>query len=264
MINGTGAPNVSAVAFTITPANLGDTYSLVPATFRTGSPPPAGTPEYFLAVDSPASAGVSLTQVHAWRFHVDFVTPANSTFGVGANHTLNANITVNPFVDAFTTSTLLVPQNGTTAKLDTLGDKLMTPLVYQNRGGAESLWASQTVNNNQGGTGPTAVRWYQFNVTGGVIPATPTQQQTFNNAGDGLWRWMPSIAVDASGNMAIAYSVSSATTEPAIAYAGRLPAIPPTRSHRVKRSCRRAADIKPAPAVAGAITARSRSTRSTT
>jgi hypothetical protein len=33
---------------------------------------------------------------------------------------------------------------------------------------------------------------------------------------------MPSIAVDAQGNMAIGYSVSSSTTEPAINYAGRL------------------------------------------
>ena len=222
MINGTGAPNANAIAFTIDAATVGDAYSLVPATFRTGLPPPAGTPEYFLAVDSPAAAGVSQTQVHAWRFHVDFVTPANSTFGLGANHALNANITVNAFVDAFTTTTSIVPQNGTTRLLDTLGDKLMTPLVYQNRAGTESLWASQTVNNNQGGTGPTAIRWYQFDVTGGTIPATAAQQQTFNNAADGLWRFMPSIAVDAQGNMAIAYAESSATTEPAIAYAGRL------------------------------------------
>ena len=98
----------------------------------------------------------------------------------------------------------------------------MTPLIYHNLGGVESLWASHSVNNNQNGTGLTAVRWYQFNVTGSVIPAVPTQQQTFNNAADGLWRWMPSIAVDAQGNMAIAYSVSSTTLNPSIRYAGRL------------------------------------------
>ena len=224
MINGTGAPNPGAVAFTIPPAGLGDSYSLVPATFRAGSAPPTGTPEYFLAVDSPPTANVVLTEVKAWKFHVDFGTFGNSTFGIGANRTPNGKITVNDFVDAFTTTNLLVPQNGTTAKLDTLGDKLMTPLVYQNLGGTESLWASQTVNNNQNGTGPTAIRWYQFDVTGGTIPATPVQQQTFNNGGDGLWRWMPSITVDAQGNMAIGYSVSSSTSEPSIRYAGRLAA----------------------------------------
>ena len=87
MINGTGAPNAGAIAFTITAADIGAAYSLVPATFRTGSPPPAGTDEYLLAIDSPASADVVLTQVHAWRYHADFANPANSTFGVGTAHT---------------------------------------------------------------------------------------------------------------------------------------------------------------------------------
>jgi hypothetical protein len=222
LINGTGSPNPTAVAFTILPAGLGDSYSLVPATFRAGSPPPAGRPEYFLAVDSPATADVVLTQVKAWLFHVDFATPGNSTIGIGSDHTPDGIVTVNGFVDAFTSTTLIVPQSGTTAKLDTLGDKIMTPLVYQNLSGTESLWASHTVNNNQNGTGPTAIRWYQFDVSGGTIPATPVQQQTFNNGGDGLWRFMPSITVDASGNMAVGYSVSSSSTNPAINYAGRL------------------------------------------
>jgi len=215
-------PNAGGVAFTITPANLGDAYSLVPATFRAGLAPSAGTPEYFMAVNSSAVAGTVETQVFTWRFDVDFVTPGNSTFGIGASHTPNGTTTVNGFVDAFTTTTLLVPQTGTIRLLDTLGDKLMTPLVYQNLLGTESLWASQTINNNQNGTGPTAIRWYQFNVTGGIIPAVPLQQQTFNNGADGLWRWMPSIGVDGQGNMSIGYTASSSTTNPAINYAGRL------------------------------------------
>ncbi len=222
MINGTGAPNAGAVAFTVTPANLGDTYSLVPATFRTGLAPTAGTPEYFMAINSSAVAGTVETQVFTWRFHVDFITPANSTFGTGANHTPSGTTTVNGYVDAFTTTTNIVPQNGGASPLDSLGDRLMTPLVYQKLGTAESLYASHTVNNNQGGTGPTAIRWYQLDVTGSTIPATPLQQQSFNNGADGLWRWMPSIGVDQQGNMSIGYAVSSSTTEPAIKYAGRL------------------------------------------
>jgi hypothetical protein len=228
MINGTGAPNAGPIGFTITPATLGDAYSLVPATFRAGSAPPANTPEYFMAINSSGTSGTVENQVFTWKFHVDFATPGNSTFGLGGNHAPNNTTTVNGFVDAFTgSSTLLVPQTGTTALLDTLGDKLMTPLVYQNLNGTESLWASHTINNNQNGTGPTAIRWYQFNVSGGTVPATPAQQQTFNNGADGLWRWMPSIAVDAQGNMAINYAASSSSTNPAIRYAGRLVADAP-------------------------------------
>src|SRR5256714_14951365 len=219
-----GAAN--AIAFNIPPAGLRDSYSLVPAGFRTGSSPALGRDEFLLSVDSPATGGVTLTQVHGWKFHVDFGTPANSTLGIGVNHSPNANISVAGFVDAFTTTTLLVPQTGTTVKLDTLGDKIMTPVVYQNRSGVESLWASQTVLLNYP-NGPTAVRWYQFNVTGGNFPATAVQQQSWDNTTDGLWRWMPSIAVDQNGNTALGYSTSSATIFPGIRYAGRFASDPP-------------------------------------
>jgi hypothetical protein len=222
-----GGPT-NAVSFMIPFSAMPDPpfYSLVPAGFRTGSPPPAGRDEFLLAIESPFPGGVLLTKVLGWYFHVDFVTPANSTFGVGPNHLQNADITVNGFVDAFTDTTYqLVPQQGTTVKLDTLGDRVMTPVVYQNRSGTESLWADSTVILNYP-NGPTAVRWYQFDVTGGNFPATPVQQQDWSNGNDGLWRWMPSLAVDQNGNMAIGYSVSSPSMFPGIRYAGRLASDP--------------------------------------
>ncbi|HEY4257838.1 MAG TPA: hypothetical protein VGM66_11540 [Candidatus Udaeobacter sp.] len=215
-----GGP-ANAIGFTLSAADVGASYSFVAATFRTGTPPPAGRDEMVLAVDSPSSGGVPLTQVHARFFHVDFVTPSNSVFGVGPSHLPNAEITVNPFVDAFTDSgTLLVPQPDSEPPLDTLGDKIMTPVVYQSRNGTESLWADQTILLNYP-DGPTAVRWYQFDVTGGNFPATAVQQQDWANGNDGLWRWMPSIAVDNNGNTAIGYSVSSGDVFPGIRYAGR-------------------------------------------
>jgi hypothetical protein len=223
-----GGP-ANAIGFMIPAGNpgLGDAYSLVAANFRTGTAPPADRDEMLLAVDSPSTGGVTQTAVKGWLFHVDFVTPSNSTLGTGTNHAPNALITVNAFTDAFTSTTSdLVPQQGTTGGLDTLGDKIMTPMVYQNRNGTESLWADQTILLNYP-SGPTAVRWYQFDVTGGVFPATPVQQEDWSNGNDGLWRWMPSIAVDNSGNTAIGYSTSSSSIFPSIRYAGRLASDPP-------------------------------------
>ncbi len=213
-----------AIGFTIPTAGLGDSYSLVAASFRAGHAPPAGRDEFLLAIDSPATGGVTLTQVHGWLFHVDFANPGLSTLGIGANHSPNAQITVSGFIDAFsnTAGFTIVPQQGTTQHIDTLGDKIMTPVVYQNRSGNESLWADDTVCTDVNCTGPTAVRWYQFNVTGGTFPATPVQQQSWTNGNDGLWRFMPSIAVDANGNTAIGYSTSSTTQFPSIRYSGRL------------------------------------------
>src|SRR6266404_2308395 len=218
-----GGPT-NAIGFTIPTAGLGDSYSLVAASFRTGHAPPAGRDEFLLAIDSPGSGGVTLTQVHGWLFHVDFANPGLSTLGIGANHSPNAQITVSGFIDAFTNAAgfTIVPQQGTTQHIDTLGDKIMTPVAYQNRSGTESLRASGTVCTDTNCTGPTGVRWYRFNVTGGTFPATPVQQQTWTNGGDGLWRFMPSIAVDQNGNTAIGYSASSTTQFPSIRYAGRL------------------------------------------
>jgi hypothetical protein len=212
-----GGP-ANAIGFTIDPTGLGDSYSLLAANFRTGEPPPAGEQEFLLAIDG--GRNLTSTQVHGWLFHADFVNPGNSTLGIGANHSPNAQITVNGFVNAVTTTEFLVPQRDGVG-LDTLGDRMMTPVVYQNRNGSESLWADHTILLNSP-AGPTAVRWYQFDVTGGNFSATPVQQQDWSNGNDGLWRWMPSIAVDQNGNTAIGYSTSSELISPSIRYAGRL------------------------------------------
>ena len=251
-----GGP-ANAIAFTVPLAGVGDSYSFVPATFRTGDPPPAGRDEMLLAIDSPANGGVTLTQVHARFFHVDFVTPANSTFGVGANHTPNAEITVNGFVDAFTNAAgfTIVPQVGTAQQIQTLGDKIMTPMVYQNRGGTESLWTSNTVCTDAPCTQPTGIRWYQFNVTGGNFPPPPVQQQTWTNGNDGLYRFMPSIAVDNAGNTAIGYATSSSTAFPGIRYAGRLELTRQVTLARGKLHCSPALAARPTPTAAGAIIA---------
>src|SRR5213595_2795318 len=212
MLAGQGQPNPNAIGFTILPNGLGDSYSLVAASFRTGTAPPAGRDEFLLAVDSPASNPTTLTQVKGWKYHVDFAIPANSTLGILPNHTPNGLIAVNGFVEAWTNTAgfSIVPQQGTTDKIQTLGDKIMTPVVYQNRTGTESLWADQTTILNFP-NGPTIIRWYQFDVTGGNFPGTAVQQQDWSNGNDGVWRFMPSIAVDQSGDTAIGYYSFSST-----------------------------------------------------
>jgi len=66
------------------------------------------------------------------------------------------------------------------------------------------------------------VRWYELqNPNGTPIVA---QQSTF--APDTNFRWMGSIAMDQSGDMALGYSVSSTTVSPSIRFTGRTPADP--------------------------------------
>src|SRR5207247_5451767 len=113
-------------------------------------------------------------------------------------------------------------------RLDELYARMMVQNQYNNLGAVESLWLSHTVGaGNPGAANVTAtqsaVRYYQVKVTGGTVEAAPTQAWTHSPA-DTLWRYMPSVAVDNAGNMAIGYSTSNATTNPAIDYARRLAA----------------------------------------
>jgi hypothetical protein len=215
-----GGGQINAIAFNID-TGLGSAASLVPATFRTGASPPAGRQEFLLAIDRSPIPDLFQTSVKGWLFHVDFVNPGNSTLGIGLDHSPNAQIKVNGFFNAFPS----VPQQGTNQRLDNVGDRIMTPVVYQNRNGIESLWADHTIIPKFP-AGPTLIRWYQFDVTGGNFAVTPVQQQDWSNGNDGLWRWMPSIAVDENGNAAIGYSTSSASMFPSIRYAGRLASDP--------------------------------------
>jgi len=187
--------------------DLGTAYfSLLPSNFR-GAQPPAGTPAFFGSI-----SGTTANNFQLWKFHVDWANPNNSTF-TGPD---------NIGVAAFNMPSGNIPQKDSCETLDTLGDRLMFQLQYRNIGGTQSLWASHTVASGSGGVTVTGIRWYEIRDPNG----TPTvyQQSTFQP--DSSYRWMPSLAVDGQGNMAVGYSVSSLSLDPQIRYAGRLASDP--------------------------------------
>jgi hypothetical protein len=187
-----GAP-LRSVAFT-----LGTAYfSLLPANLK-GALPPSGSPEYFL------SDWGSTTSMKLWKFKVNWASPSSSTF------TGPTSISV----ASFTKPSSRVPQLGSSETLDALGDRLMTWLQYRNISGTESLWVSRTVVAGSS----MGIRWYEIR----GLSATPSVYQQGTFAPDANYRWMPSLAVDKFGNMAVGYSVSSSSMYPAIRYAGRL------------------------------------------
>jgi hypothetical protein len=182
----------------------------IPSTYHnvTGAPP-AGRPNFISVIWSSKLARI-------WKFHVDWNNTANSTLTGPSNVTL-ASWGVAP--------TSVPAKNGTA--LDTLRERLMVQSQYINQSGTESLYLTHTVANPSDPT-LTSPRWYQINVTGGtVVTSGPMQQSTW--APDStIARWMPSLALDKDGNMAIGYSASSSSLFPAIRYAGRLATDPPS------------------------------------
>jgi hypothetical protein len=113
-----------------------------------------------------------------------------------------------------------IPQPNTRQQLDSLADRLMYRLAYRNQAGVESLVVNQSVAVGAGKRNQvTSVRWYELHNPNGS--PTVFQQGTLGT-GDGIHRWMGSIAMDKQGNMALGYSASSASVRPSIRFTGRL------------------------------------------
>ena len=92
------------------------------------------------------------THVYEYVFRVNFNNPANSSLA-GVNGSMP--ISVPAFNLAICTSgpfltTDCVPQPGTTAKLDTLGDRLMYRLAHFDERGTQHFLVTHSVNNTTG------------------------------------------------------------------------------------------------------------------
>ncbi|HEV2175895.1 MAG TPA: hypothetical protein VGW33_01620 [Terriglobia bacterium] len=178
-------------------------FSLLPSDQDGATAPPSGEPDFFLGLD-----GSSTSVLDLYKFHVDFTNPANSTF------TGPTQIGVASYSQACGGGTC-IPQSGTTQQLDSLGDRLMYRLAYRNFGDHEALVVNHSVTSGSS----TGVRWYEIRSPN----ATPTLYQQGTFAPDSSYRWMGSIAMDQSGDIAVGYSVSSSSLHPEIHYTGRVP-----------------------------------------
>ena len=181
--------------------------------------PPAGEPNFFMQfLDSTTAGNDKLLE---FKFHVDWTNPANSTFGNGKPNGNGKPIEI-PVADFssnlcnFGNTRSCLPQKDSPDGVDSIPDRIMYRLAYRNFGDHESLVLNHTVN-----VGDVAkhagIRWYEVRSPNGT-PAV-FQQATF--APDAAHRWMGSIAMDQAGDIALGYSLTSPTRNPAIAYTAR-------------------------------------------
>jgi hypothetical protein len=211
-----GAAMRAGSAATVVCFQLGtNVASLLPSDVDGTIPPPVGAPNFLLSLSG--SSGLNF-----WKFHVDFNTPLNSTL------TGPAVISVAPFTRACGGGSC-IPQQGTKAKLDSLGDRLMYRLAYRNFGDHEALLVNHSVAAGTSSSGQSGVRWYELrNATGQTMAsATPVRfQQGTYAPSDNRYRWMGSLAMDKVGNIAVGYSISGNNLFPGIRWAGRQPTDP--------------------------------------
>lgn len=192
--------------------------AFTPSDLDGSTPPPAGSPNYLIRhrddeVHNSGYNNPGVDYLEIWEFSVDFATPANSS--------LSGPQTV-PIAEIDSdlcglTSFECIPMPGTGTTLDPLREVVMWRLQYRNFGSHETLVGNLTTDVDN--TDHAGIRWFELRKSGGGAWAL-FQQGTY--APDEHGRWMGSIAMDGSGNIALGYSVSSSTVYPSVRYAGRL------------------------------------------
>jgi len=169
--------------------------------------------------DDNASYGATFDALNIWDLTIKWRSTPIATL------MLNTQLSTAPFDSIFPcapTARDCLPQPGITDPnqyLDILSYRQRPTfrLAYRNFKTYEALVTNQSVEAMPGVAG---ARWYEIRRTGGTYSLY--QQGTFA-PGDGVHRWMGSIAQDKSGNMALGYSVvNGVDVFPGVRYTGRL------------------------------------------
>jgi hypothetical protein len=208
-----GAP-ASMQRFSVTPPLNFGFEGIQPSDADGAVPPPAGTPGMFWRHNDSESHGApgAPDTVQYYEFDVDFAVPANSTF------TGPIDIPVSEFDSNLCglVSFNCFPQPGGGQTLDPLREPVMHRAQYRNRGTHEVVVGSFVVDvaTNVGG-----VRWFEVRRSG-AGPFTLFQEGTISP--DTTNRWMSSIAMDGTGNIAVGYNVVSTSVFPGLRYTGRV------------------------------------------
>lgn len=184
-------------------------YSLLPAELRGNTLPQPGETEFVMAQG--IGSGALL-----WTFHVDFLNTANSTF------TGPTTLATGGFTRACGGGSC-IQQPETSQVLDSVGDRVLQPLVYRNFGDHESLAFSEGYSATGSTTGQTGIQWYELWNQLGTYSVHQNGQVTVN---DNNYRWMPSISMDKAGDISVGYSESSGTVYPSLYYSARLASDP--------------------------------------
>lgn len=194
---------------------------MLPSDWDGTNTPPSGSPNYF-AQFTAGEFGDPSDAMRIWEFRANFANPGASTF---TEHP-SSPVPVAAFNPTNPSGRLDIEQPApatSSSYLDSIQDRLMNRLQYRNFGTHESLVVTHSVNV---GTGTTVaahragVRYYEFRRVG-VSNWVVNEQATFA-PNDTLNRWMGSAAMNGQGDIAVGYSVSSASVFPGIRYAGRL------------------------------------------
>jgi hypothetical protein len=189
------------------------------------TPPPPGAPNYVVRYSSQLNDGRTGNPPNVLD-----IWQAAATWGATPTLTVTGPtlVPVATFNDVFSClgvnrACIAEPLNPATPQdyLDVVGDRIMFRNAYRNFGDHESLVLNHTVNVAASGADQAGVRWYEVRSPGNN--PTVFQQSTYAPTDvPPASRWMGSIAMDNSGDIALGYTKSSAQIFPSPMITGRL------------------------------------------
>lgn len=188
--------------------------AMTPVSLNGTTLPPSGTPAMVMRMRDDAWNGSASDALEIWEFDIDWANPANTSL------TQTNTIGVSPFDSELCgyTSFACIPQPGSGTTLDPLREVLMNRIHYRNFSTHESIVCCHVTDVD--GNDLAGIRWYELRRTGGLSGSWSIYQEgTYSPDTDN--RWMGSIGISASGQIGLAYNVSSSSTFPSLRYTGR-------------------------------------------
>lgn len=170
----------------------------------------SGGPCLLMRIRDDGWSNVSSDALEMWELNINWASPGSATLAQVQT------LPVSPYESELCgyTSFSCIPQPGGN-DLDPLREIIMNRVMYRNFGTHESIVCAHVTDVN--GADLAGIRWYELRRTGGSWSIY--QEGTYSP--DSENRWMPTIGISASGNIGLAYNVSSTSTHPEIRYTGR-------------------------------------------
>ncbi len=206
-----GDANAQMVSLSLPDLNFMGFKSPLPAD-ADGPLPPDGTPCYFFNLEDNAFQGVDQDRIKIYEMTTDWTNTANS------QAVISQTLPVDPFDAVFTGEFSNIAQPGTGQRLDAIMGVFMYRAQHMRWIGYNTIMLSHAVDM---GGNRSAVRWYELRDQNDGNWSVH-QSGTYDPDGTSS-RWMSSCAMDAYGNIGLAYSICNSTDiYPGIRYTGRL------------------------------------------
>jgi len=177
-----------------------------------GTSYPANVPGYVTYLQDDGWGGIGFDHLKVWEITLDWVTIGNSSISTALE------IPTAPFDSVFAPfGSGDVAQPGTSQKIDMIGGIISYAANYRSFG-THNSWVI-TFNTDVDGNDTSGIRWIELR-NDASNDWSIFQEGTYAPA-DGNSRFMGSAAIDAAGNIGLAFNVASATLPAGIRYTGR-------------------------------------------